>query len=286
MKKAKRRKGRYSGFLLLAVSVCFVILPLLLMGAASFMAGDELAFRYLEALGLGKGPVRPALLPDYPTIAPYRELFLHSPGFFVMFWNSCLQVFGILAGQLLAGMPAAWAFARFRFPGKRILFLLYLLLMIMPFQVMMAPSYLILERLGLLDTHLAILVPGIFSTFPVYIMERFFESIPNSLLEAAYIDGAGEWTAFVRVGIPMGFPGVMTALLLDFFEYWSALEQPLTFLKDKTFWPLSLYLPNVTADKASVAFAAGAVAILLPALLYLNGQTWLEQGIYASGIKE
>ena len=271
MKKAKRRKGRYSGFLLLAVSVCFVILPLLLMGAASFMAGDELAFRYLEALGLGKGPVRPALLPDYPTIAPYRELFLHSPGFFVMFWNSCLQVFGILAGQLLAGMPAAWAFARFRFPGKRILFLLYLLLMIMPFQVMMAPSYLILERLGLLDTHLAILVPGIFSTFPVYIMERFFESIPNSLLEAAYIDGAGEWTAFVRVG---------------FFEYWSALEQPLTFLKDKTLWPLSLYLPNVTADKASVAFAAGAVAILLPALLYLNGQTWLEQGIYASGIKE
>lgn len=286
MKKGRKRKERYSGVLLLAVSVCFVILPMLLLVSASFMAGDELAFRYLEVLDLGKAPVRPALLPDYPAIAAYRELFLHSPGFFVMFWNSCLQVFGILAGQLLIGMPAAWAFARFRFPGKQMLFFLYLLLLIMPFQVMMAPSYLILDRLGLLDTHLAILVPGIFSTFPVYIMERFFECIPDSVLEAAYIDGAGEFTAFWRVGIPMGFPGIMTAFLLDFFEYWNALEQPLTFLKDKTLWPLSLYLPNVTADKASLAFAAGVVTILLPALLYLNGQTWLEQGMYASGIKE
>lgn len=286
MRKGKRTVRIFGGGVLFAVSVGFVVLPMLLSAAASFMAEDELAFRYLEVLELGRAPVRAALLPSYPTAEPYRELLLHSPGFFVMFWNSCLQVFSVLAGQLLVGMPAAWAFARFRFPGKKALFFLYLILMVMPFQVMMAPSYLILDRLGLLDTHLAVIVPGIFSTFPVYIMERFFESIPNSLLEAAYMDGAGELTVFFRVGIPMGFPGIMTALLLDFFEYWNALEQPLTFLKNKKLWPLSLYLPNVTADKASLAFAAGMITVLLPALLYLNGQTWLEQGISGTGVKE
>jgi len=286
MRKGKRTVRIFGGGVLFAVSVGFVVLPMLLSAAASFMAEDELAFRYLEVLELGRAPVRAALLPSYPTAEPYRELLLHSPGFFIMFWNSCLQVFSVLAGQLLVGMPAAWAFARFRFPGKKALFFLYLILMVMPFQVMMAPSYLILDRLGLLDTHLAVIVPGIFSTFPVYIMERFFESIPNSLLEAAYMDGAGELTVFFRVGIPMGFPGIMTALLLDFFEYWNALEQPLTFLKNKELWPLSLYLPNVTADKASLAFAAGMITVLLPALLYLNGQTWLEQGISGTGVKE
>lgn len=84
----------------------------------------------------------------------------------------------------------------------------------------------------------------------------------------------------------MGFPGIMTALLLDFFEYWNALEQPLTFLKNKQLWPLSLYLPNVTADNASLAFVAGLVTMAPPVLLYLNGQTYLEEGIASSGIKE
>ena len=183
-------------------------------------------------------------------------------------------------------MPAAWAFARYDFRFKKTIFLLYLILLVMPFQVMMVPSNLVLDRFRILDTHLAVILPGIFSTFPVYIMEKFFESIPKSFLEAARIDGGGEWTIFLRIGVPMGFPGIMTALLLDFFEYWNALEQPLTFLKNKQLWPLSLYLPNVTADNASLAFVAGLVTMAPPVLLYLNGQTYLEEGIASSGIKE
>lgn len=285
-KKKAAGKRLLSALILCLITVVFVILPLLFLFSASLMPSDELYYRYLPVLELGKSAVKPAVLPSYPSIGPFKELLLHSPGFFIMFWNSCRQVFAILAGQLLVGMPAAWAFARFSFKGKKPLFLLYLVLLIMPFQVTMVPSYLVLDKLKLLDTHWAVILPGIFAAFPVFVMEKFFESIPQSLLEAAYIDGGSELTVFLKVGVPMGLPGIMTALLLDFFEYWSALEQPLTFLKNKTLWPLSLYLPNVTADNASLAFAAGVVAMLPPILLYLNGQTYLEEGIAASGVKE
>lgn len=280
------RKKYLTGGFLSAVALLFVILPLLLLLAASFMPEDELFSRYLPVLELGRAPVKPAIWPSYPSLKPYSELLLHSPGFFVMFWNSMLQVLSVLAGQLLVGTPAAWAFARFRFRGRRPLFLLYLVLMIMPFQVTMVPSYLVLDRLHLLDTHLSVILPGIFAAFPVFVMTKFFESIPQSLVEAVYIDGGNCFDAFFRVGLPMGMPGIMTAVLLGFFEYFNALEPPLTFIKNKQLWPLSLYLPNVTADNASLAFTAGFVALLPPVLLYLNGQAYLEQGIAASGVKE
>lgn len=280
------RKKYLTGGFLSAVALLFVILPLLLLLAASFMPEDELFSRYLPVLELGRAPVKPAIWPSYPSLKPYSELLLHSPGFFVMFWNSMLQVLSVLAGQLLVGTPAAWAFARFRFRGRRVLFLLYLVLMIMPFQVTMVPSYLVLDRLHLLDTHLSVILPGIFAAFPVFVMTKFFESIPQSLVEAVYIDGGNCFDAFFRVGLPMGMPGIMTAVLLGFFEYFNALEPPLTFIKNKQLWPLSLYLPNVTADNASLAFTAGFVALLPPVLLYLNGQAYLEQGIVASGVKE
>ncbi len=94
-----------------------------------------------------------------------------------MFWNSCLQTGLVLAGQLLIALPGAWAFAHFCFPGKRALFLFYIILMMQPFQVTMVPSYLVLKRFHLLNTHLAVILPGIFSAFPVFIMTKFFASI-------------------------------------------------------------------------------------------------------------
>lgn len=88
------------------------------------------------------------------------------------------------------------------------------------------------------------------------------------------------------MGLPLGYPGIVTALLLSFIEGWNGLEQPLTYLKDKTLWPLSLYLPDIAADKGAVAFAAALVTCLLPVLVYLNCQEELEQGVAASGLKE
>lgn len=273
--------------MVLVYFVCLSVwLPLLLMIAASFMPEDELFWRYASPLGIGRDPVRAALLPSYPAWDGFVELLFRSPGFFVMFWNSCIQVFPMAAGQILVGAPAAWAFARFDFPGKRGLFGLYVLLMVLPFQVTQVSNYLILNRLGLLNSHLALILPGIWSAFPVFIMTRSFEAVPGALLEAAYLDGAGEARAFLLVGLPAGMPGIVTALVLGFIDGWNALEQPMAYLKEMKLWPLSLYLPDIVQDKAAVAFAAGVVMMMPPVLLYLNGEGELEQGVAAFGIKE
>ena len=266
---------------------CLLVwLPLLLMAAGVFMPEDELYWRYLSPLGLGRDRVRAALLPSYPSLEALGELLIRSPGFFVMFWNSCIQVLPMLLGQFLVGAPAAWAFARFRFPGRRGLFGLYVILMVLPFQVTQVSNYLVLDRLGLLDSHLALIVPGIWSALPVFIMTRSFETVPHVLVEAARLDGAGEWYAFARIGLPLGYPGIVTALTLSFVDGWNGLEQPITYLKDKTLWPVALYLPDIARDKASVAFAAALMVCMLPALLYLNCQEELEIGVAASGVKQ
>jgi len=272
-----------------AVLAMFCLLfwvPVLVMFPNSFMGPEELKAAYGGGLGGGGAGGSMELLPVYPTLRPYVELLLDSPDFFVMFWNSVKQVVPILLGQVLVGMPAAWAFGRYRFTGRRILFLLYMILMIMPFQVTMVSSYLVLSNLSLMDTHLAIILPGVFSAFPVFIMQKFFHSIPDALVEAAMVDGAGQLKIFLHVGVPLGMPGIMASVLLNFLEYWNAIEQPMTFLKEQRLWPLSLYLPDITADKAGAAWSASVIMMVLPVLLFLMGQETLEQGIAASGIKE
>lgn len=161
-----------------------------------------------------------------------------------------------------------------------------MILMIMPFQVTMVSGYLVLKKFQILDTHFALILPGIFNTFPVFIMTKAFAGIPDSLMDAARIDGAGEFRVFTSIGIPMALPGIISAVILGFLECWNVIEQPMTFLKTKNLWPLSLYLPNITADKMNVSFAASIVMMLPAVFLFLWGQAYLEQGIAASGLKE
>lgn len=273
-------------YVILSIAGLIMILPVLMMLSNSIMGGQELKEAYGAVLGGDTGKLSARLLPVYPTLAPYVELLLDSPDFFVMFWNSVKQVFSVMLGQTFVGTMAAWAFARYEFRGRRPLFLLYMILMVMPFQVTMVSSYLVLSKLSLLDTHLAVILPGIFSTFPVFIMEKFFRAIPKEVFEAAKVDGAGEFTAFLRIGIPLGSPGIISALILNFLEYWNAVEAPMTFLKTKSKLPLSLYLPEITTDQMGVSFVA-SVVMMLPAVLgFLWGRDYLQKGIEASWLKE
>ncbi len=269
------------------ILLCLLIwLPLLMMAGNSFMSKSEMTERFGPVLDGGGGSVKAAFIPDFPTLRPYVELLLDSPGFFVMFWNSCLQTFSILVGQMVIAVPAAWAFSMYSFRGRQVLYLGYIILMILPFQVLMVPDYFVLDKLHLLNTHLAVILPGIFSAFPVFLMTQFFSAVPVSLVEAARLDGAGELAVFVKIGLPLGFPGIMAFVVLGFLEAWNAIEAPMAFLKNKTLWPLSLYLPGIAADKVSVAWVASIVAMAPPLFLFLAGQSYLEQGIMVSGIKE
>lgn len=278
------RRGVLYGLLLLFALLIWWPLWFILMGA--FLPADELSLLLGPVFAEGEGYARWFLLANWPTLEPLVRLLLDTPEFFAVFWNSCTLAFPQILGQLLVGAPAAWAFARFRFPGRRVLFALYVVLMLLPFQVTMVPSYLVLSRLNLMDTIWAVILPGVFSTYPVFIMTRGFEAIPKSVIEAAELDGAGPFQIFLRLGLPMGLPGIISALVLGFLEAWGAVEQPMTFLESPTLWPLSLYLPQVVADNLGLSMAAGLIALMPALLIFLFGQRYLEQGILQGAVKE
>lgn len=274
--------------IILTVFCILVWLPVAMIAGGSLMSDDEFAQNLSPVLddGNGENMAKWSIIPQYPTLRSYVELLIDSPGFFVMFWNTCKIVFPILAGQLLICVPAAWGFARYDFRFKNMLLVLYMALMLMPFQVTMVSNYLVLDRLNLLNSHMGIIMPAVFSTFPVFIMYRFFRAVPASLLEAAEIDGAGEFKIFIYVGLPMGAPGIVSIIVLEFLEYWSIIEQPLTFLKNKSLWPLSLFLPDIASGSSGLYLAASVVMIIPSLLIFLFGQKYLEKGIRASGLKE
>lgn len=263
-----------------------VCLPVMLLITGSVMDQYELRNYLLPVFTQGEDFIGWKWVPDYPTFENYKRLLFLTPQFFVLFWNSMKLVVCILTGQLLIGVPAAWAFAVYRVRGSRALFSLYVVLMLLPFQVTMLSSYLVLNRLSLLNTHMAIILPAVFSTFPIFLSYGGFRAIPSQLFEAARIDGAGELTIFIKIGIPLGKSGLLSAMVLGFLEYWNLMEQPLAFLEDKALWPLSLYLPEISWQQAGYAMCASFITLIPAAFVFVLGQDYLEQGIIYSGLKE
>lgn len=280
------RKGRLFVYALLVIASLPVWWALWFMLTGTLMPLDELKATIGPVLGMREGFAQWTVLPSYPTLQPLVELLLDTPQFFTMFWNTCKLVFPQVLGQFLVGAPAAWALSRLRFRGREALFALYTVLMLMPFQVMMVPSYLVADRLGLMDTMWAVILPGVFSTFPVFIMAKGFDSVPHAVIEAAALDGAGDFQIFVRIGLPMGLPGILSALVLGFLEAWNAIEQPMTFLKTRADWPLSLYLPQIVSEKVGLALVSSLIMLMPTVLIFLFGQKYLELGIQAGGVKE
>lgn len=276
---------------LLLLPGILVVLPVVLLVTGSVMDQYELA-ELLKPIFREKGAgeafqfITWRLVPDFPSFSNYGKLLFLSPQFFVLFWNSVKMVLLILAGQLLIGVPAAWAFAAYQNRFGKLLFTLYVVLMLLPFQVTMLSSYLVLNGFSLLNTHTAVILPAVFSTFPVFLCYGGFRGIPMQLFEAARVDGATEMFIFFKIGLPLGKSGILSALVLGFLEYWNMMEQPMAFLDDKSLWPLSLYLPEITWERAGFAFCASIITLIPAAFVFVLGQDYLEQGIIYSGLKE
>lgn len=272
--------------IILGILAFLAVYPVAFLFTGSLTGQMELNSSLGPALAGSPGYIKFPVLPQYPTLRSYVQVLLDSPEFFVMFWNSVKLCVGVLAGQLLVGVLAAWGFARGKFPCRKLLFTIYILLMMMPFQVLMLSNYLVLDNLHLLDTHLGIILPAVFSPFPVFIMHQFFHGIPEGIIEAARLDGASQFQTFIYIGLPLGSAGIVSAMVLGFLEYWNLIEQPMTFLKTKSLWPLSLYLPNIGLEQAGPAFAASVIALIPAILVFLAGQDYLERGIMATAMKE
>lgn len=269
-------------FITVGIMICA---PVFLVITGSVMGSSDLQECLAPVFYEGQGFVSWKIIPQYPTVEHYIRLLFKTPQFFVLFWNSVKMVGLILLGHILIGVPAAWAFAVYNVKGKKTLFTLYVVLMLLPFQVTMLSSYITLNRLSLLNTQWAVILPAVFNTFPIFVIYGGFRAIPRPLLEAARIDGAGEFYIFVKLGVALGKGSIMSAIVLGFLEYWNMIEQPIAFLEDQYLWPLSLYLPEISWTQAGFAFSASVLMLIPAVFVFIMGQDYLEQGIIYSGLK-
>lgn len=269
-----------------------MILPIVLTFTNSLMTEREIGANYdligqmTDVIHGGKDAfVNLKLLPDWLSFGQYAQVLVLSTKFLRMFWNSALLAAPIVLGQIAVASLAAYAFAKLRFRGRNFLFLVYIMTMLMPFQVTLVPNYLVVDRLGLMNTDAAIILPGIFGAFGVFMLRQFMADIPGAYTEAAKIDGAGHWLIFSRIVLPLVKPGLAALAVLLFVDYWNMIEQPLIFLQDAAKQPLSLYLAQINKDARGVGFAASVLYMSPMVLLYLYAEAYFIQGVRQSGLK-
>lgn len=225
------------------------------------------------------------LVPQKVTLIQYYHLLLRKPKFLLQFWNSVILAVPIVVGQVIVCVPAAFGFSKLRFPFRDRLFFVYIIVMMLPYQVTLVPNYMVLDRLKLLGSYWAIIFPGVFTTFGVFLVRQFMKNIPDEYIEAAKIDGAGYFNIFTRIVVPQVKSGIASLSILAFIDNWNLVEQPLIFLKNESMQPLSVFLTKINEGNLEVAFACGVLFMLPAALLFLYCENYFIEGIQLSGIK-
>lgn len=268
----------------LAFIICY---PVVFLVLGSIMSRDELFYNLSPIIYNINGEYPDwSILPKFPSIRSYVETLFDRPDFLNSFWNSIKIASSVVVGQLVIGIPAAWGFAQYEFKFKNFLFSLYIILMLLPFQVLMLSEYLVLNSLSLVDSLLSIILPGVFATFPVFIMRNFFMRIPSAIIESARVDGASELYIFVHIGMPLGLAGIIASSVLQFIEYWNLVEQPIIFLESKQLWTLTQYLPSINILDISIIFTASVISLIPTVLIFISSQEYLQSGIAATAMKE
>ena len=298
-KRKKRRKIRQKIAVFLAMvftiscAVLFVM-PIVLTICNSFMAESEISANYGVVFATNeKGgkvyiadKVNLKFIPDMVSFQQYFTVLLKSPEYLLKFWNSVILVGPIVIFQLVVAALAAYGFTRFRGRIREIIFFLYIILMLMPYQVTLVPNYLVSDMLHIVDTNWAIWLPGIFSPFAVFLLTKYMRRIPVSVMEAAKIDGANEWQIFRQICYPLCKGAICSVAILVFIDYWNMVEQPLILLSDEEMHPLSVFLSKINSGEVGLAFAVATIYMIPPLLVFLYGEEYLIEGItYQGGIK-
>lgn len=296
-KRFRQRKLFVKAAVITMTAACFAVLflmPIVLTVTNSFMSASEISSNYGQVFATtdtgGKTyiseKVNLKFIPDIVSFSQYITVLFKSPEYLFKFWNSVILVVPIVVFQLLVAALAAYGFTRYRGRIKEMIFFVYIILMLMPYQVTLVPNYLVSDWLNILDTRWAIWLPGIFSPFAVFLFTKYMRRIPMSVMEAAQIDGAGEWQIFRRICMPLCKGAMCSVAILIFIDYWNMVEQPLILLSDSEQHPLSVFLSKINEGEVGLAFAVATIYMVPPILVFLYGEDYLVEGItYQGGIK-
>ena len=255
------------------VTIAFV-LPLLAMLATSLRDPAKAAAGF-------------SLLPDSLHWRNYVEAW-RATNFPRQFINSLVMALAVTAGQIITSLMAGYAFARMKFFGRNALFLLLLSTIVIPFQILVIPVFIILVKLAWINTYWALIVPSLANAFGIFLFTQFFKTIPYELEEAAYIDGASRWTVLWRILVPLSKPAITTLFLFTFIAEWNDLFKPLVFTSTRSMRTVQLGL-TVFQEQFKVDYAllmAAVVFVTLPSvLLFFLGQKQFIKGIATTGLK-
>jgi len=290
--RIRKQMGRAftAGFFVLIAWV--LLFPLLVTITNSFMAEAEITSHYNMRVtvfdiigGAARRFARMQLIPNQATLSQYLNVLVYQPSYLILLINSIKLTVPVVLGNVVVSFLTAYGFSVWRWKYKEALFFVYILVMLMPLQALLVPNYIVADALGIKDSYLAIILPGIFAPFGTFLLRQSMKSLPPEYFEAAEIDGANSAQILLYLVVPQMKSGVAALTMLVFIEYWNLVEQAVIFIREFYREPLSIYLSRMTETNAGVVFAASCIYMLPPLWFLFVGQSDLEKGIELSGIK-
>jgi len=281
MDRTPVEKASYSTYIVVSlIFAIFFLMPIIWSVANSFKPAAE-------ALS---NPV--SLFSKAFSFENYRRLEEVGAGWYVYAGNSLLIALGTVLLTILVAVPAGYGFSKFRFPGQTLIFIVVMATMMIPFQSILTPLFLILKFLGVQNSLLGLVL--VYTTFQlpfsIFMMRNAFDAIPGALVEAARIDGASQWTLLRRILLPLALPGVATIAMFAFLNSWNEFLAALIFLSDQNKFTLPIMLVNVSSGIYGIidwgALQAGITVTMLPCiLLFLALQRYYVRGLTAGAVK-
>ncbi|MCQ2490323.1 MAG: carbohydrate ABC transporter permease [Ruminococcus sp.] len=310
-RRTKKRIFDIIVMLFTGITALLFLMPTVLTIANSFMTSNEITANYGAMLGNMTNDekvfisenVNLKFIPDKVTFDQYASVLFKSPDYLLKFWNSVILTVPITVFQVLLAILTAYGFSRYPNKFKSIIFFAYLILMIMPYQVTLVPNFLVADFIrdtaasifasepekvpAFIDNmRWAIILPGIFSPFSIYLLTKVMKRIPVSYVEAAKLDGASELQILTKIHVPLCKSAIISIAMLVFIDYWNMVEQPLVLMKNTDLHPLSVFLSQINTGDIGLAFAVGTVYMIPTVLMFLYGEDFLVEGItYSGGIK-
>ncbi len=276
-----KSKGKRAGDLAVAALVILfgviIFVPFLFMFSSSMRTPAE-AYK-----------LPPAILPERIMLDNYVSLFCSDIPFGPMFLNSAIVTGCVIIGRLIVGCMAAYATAKIRFRGSSAIFLLFLTSMMIPVQATIIPTFIVMSRLHLVNTLWALIIPGLFDAFGIFLMRQSMATIPDAILESAKIDGASHFRICWQIMVPMVKSTLATLVVLSFNGVWNDYFAPYIYLSD---WDKMTVPLGVAAMKGymgsgnpSVVLAGVSIAVLPILVIFLFGQRYIVEGLTSSAVK-
>jgi ABC-type glycerol-3-phosphate transport system permease component len=271
--------ARVLGYLLLVIAALTMVVPFVWMITTSLkLSGSEFAYP-------------PELFPREFHFENYAKLFVLVP-FLRYFLNTLIVTFAVVMGQLVICSMAAYAFSRLTFIGRNTLFLLYLATMMIPWQITLIPLFLIVYKLGWVNTYVGLIVPSLSNVFGIFLLRQAFLGTPGEYQEAARVDGASEWLIYRRLFLPLNKAAMTTLGVFTFMGSWTDLLWPVLMSRSQTMRTLEVGLAYFNSSVSTFKqtnwpiMMSAAVVVMLPVLIvYFLTQRFFVEGISMTGLK-